>query len=81
MASAWPADAGGGCRHLAIVESDVPTWSRMDRDLGATGCSPPAPSCVGAQAGAAGGPGAVHNRTYRYVNATLAFGTAFSMMS
>jgi MFS family permease len=73
-----------GAVTLAIVESDVPTWSRMELAvLGATGLV------------AAGGFVAwarrvkaplvdltlFHNRTYRYVNvATLAFGTAFSMM-
>ena len=69
---------------LAIVESDVPTWSRMELAImGATGLV-----CAGAFVAWARKVEAplvdlalFRHRTYRYVNvATLAFGTAFSMM-
>lgn len=73
-----------GAITLAIVESDVPTWSRMELAiLGATGLL--AAAAFVAWARRAKAPlvdlALFHNRTYRYVNlATLAFGTAFSMM-
>lgn len=73
-----------GAVTLAIVESDVPTWSRLDLVvLGATGLA--AAGAFVAWARRAKAPlvdlALFHNRTYRYVNvATLAFGTAFSMM-
>lgn len=69
---------------LAIVESDVPTWSRMELAvMGATGLVAAVAFVVWARRAKA--PlvdlALFHNRTYRYVNvATLAFGTAFSMM-
>jgi EmrB/QacA subfamily drug resistance transporter len=69
---------------LAIVESEAPHWS--DRELvvmGATGLA--AAAAFVAWAYRARSPlvdlALFRNRTYRYVNlATLAFGTAFSMM-
>ena len=73
-----------GAVTLAIVESDVPTWSRMELAImGATGLV--AAGAFVAWARKAKAPlvdlALFHNRTYRYVNvATLAFGTAFSMM-
>ena len=71
-----------GAVTLAIVESDVPTWSRMELAImGATGLV--AAGAFVAWARKAKAPlvdlALFHNRTYRYVNvATLAFGTAFS---
>ena len=73
-----------GAVTLAIVESDVPTWSRLELVvLAATGLL--AAGAFVAWARKAKAPlvdlALFHNRTYRYVNlATLAFGTAFSMM-
>jgi EmrB/QacA subfamily drug resistance transporter len=73
-----------GAVTLAIVESDVPTWSRMELAImGTTGLI--AAGAFVAWARRAKAPlvdlALFHNRTYRYVNlATLAFGTAFSMM-
>ncbi|MDM0116006.1 MFS transporter [Variovorax sp. J22R133] len=73
-----------GAVTLAIVESDVPTWSRMELAImGATGLI--AAGAFVAWARRAKAPlvdlALFHNRTYSYVNfATLAFGTAFSMM-
>lgn len=73
-----------GAVTLAIVESSVPTWSRIELAvLGATGLI--AAGAFVAWARRAEAPlvdlALFHNRTYRYVNvATLAFGTAFSMM-
>lgn len=73
-----------GAVTLAIVESEVPTWSRMELVLlGATGLA--AAGAFVAWARRAEAPlvdlALFDNRTYRYVNvATLAFGTAFSMM-
>ena len=73
-----------GAVTLAIVESDVPTWSRLELGvLGVTGLV--AAGIFVAWARRAKAPlvdlALFHNRTYRYVNlATLAFGTAFSMM-
>lgn len=73
-----------GAVTLAIVESDVPTWSRMELAImGATGLI--AAGAFVAWARRAKAPlvdlALFRNRTYRYVNvATLAFGTAFSMM-
>lgn len=73
-----------GAVTLAIVESNVPTWTRMELGvLGATGLV--AAGAFVAWARKAQAPlvdlALFHNRTYRYVNvATLAFGTAFSMM-
>jgi len=73
-----------GAVTLAIVESDVPSWSRLELVvLGATGLV--AAGAFVAWARKAKAPlvdlALFHNRTYRYVNfATLAFGTAFSMM-
>jgi MFS family permease len=73
-----------GAITLAIVESEVPSWSRTELAmLGATGLI--AAGAFVAWARKAKAPlvdlALFHNRTYRYVNvATLAFGTAFSMM-
>jgi EmrB/QacA subfamily drug resistance transporter len=73
-----------GAVTLAIVESEVPSWSRTELAmLGATGLI--AAGAFVARAREAKAPlvdlALFHNRTYRYVNvATLAFGTAFSMM-
>ena len=73
-----------GAVTLAIVESDVPAWSRLELvALGGTGLV--AAGAFVAWARKASAPlvdlALFHNRTYRYVNvATLAFGTAFSMM-
>jgi EmrB/QacA subfamily drug resistance transporter len=73
-----------GAVTLAIVESDVATWSRLELlVLGATGLV--SAGAFVAWARKAPAPlvdlALFHNRTYRYVNvATLAFGTAFSMM-
>jgi EmrB/QacA subfamily drug resistance transporter len=73
-----------GAVTLAIVESDVPTWSRLELVvLGATGLVAAGAFVTWARKTKA--PlvdlALFHNRTYRYVNvATLAFGTAFSMM-
>jgi EmrB/QacA subfamily drug resistance transporter len=73
-----------GAVTLAIVESEVPSWSRTELAmLGATGLI--AAGAFVAWARKAKAPlvdlALFHNRTYRYVNvATLAFGTAFSMM-
>ncbi|MEX8494384.1 MFS transporter [Sphaerotilus sp.] len=73
-----------GAVTLAIVESDASTWSRTELAvLGGTGLL--AASAFVAWARRAKAPlvdlALFHNRTYRYVNvATLAFGTAFSMM-
>ena len=73
-----------GAVTLAIVESDVPTWSCLELlALGATGLV--AAGAFVAWARKAKAPlvdlALFHNRTYGYVNiATLAFGTAFSMM-
>ncbi|MDE2370457.1 MAG: MFS transporter [Burkholderiales bacterium] len=73
-----------GAVTLAIVESEVPTWSRLELGvLAATGLV--AAGAFVAWARKAEAPlvdlALFHNRTYRYVNAaTLAFGTAFSMM-
>jgi EmrB/QacA subfamily drug resistance transporter len=73
-----------GAVTLAIVESDVPGWSRMEiLLLGATGLV--AAGAFVAWARKAEAPlvdlTLFRNRSYRYVNvATLAFGTAFSMM-
>jgi EmrB/QacA subfamily drug resistance transporter len=73
-----------GAVTLAIVESEAPTSSRLELvALGATGLV--AAGAFVAWARKAKAPlvdlALFHNRTYRYVNvATLAFGTAFSMM-
>ena len=73
-----------GAVTLAIVESEVPSWSRLELlALGVTGLV--AAAAFVAWARKAKAPlvdlALFHNRTYRYVNlATLAFGTAFSMM-
>ncbi len=73
-----------GAITLAIVESEVPSWSRAELALmGATGLA--AGAAFVAWARKAKAPlvdlALFHHRTYRYVNAaTLAFGTAFSMM-
>lgn len=69
---------------LAIVESDAPNWSHMELVvMGATGLA--AGAAFVAWARHAPAPlvdlALFRNRTYRFVNvATLAFGTAFSMM-
>ena len=73
-----------GAVTLAIVESDVPTWSRMELAImGATGLV--SAGAFVAWARKVEAPlvdlALFHHRTYRYINgATLAFGTAFSMM-
>lgn len=73
-----------GAITLAIVESEAPGWSRTELAiLAATGLA--AAGAFVAWARRAKAPlvdlALFHNRTYRYVNlATLAFGTAFSMM-
>jgi EmrB/QacA subfamily drug resistance transporter len=73
-----------GAITLAIVESEAPGWSRTELVvLAATGLA--AAGAFVAWARRAKAPlvdlALFHNRTYRYVNlATLAFGTAFSMM-
>lgn len=73
-----------GAITLAIVESEVPSWTRTELALmGATGLA--AGAAFVAWARKARAPlvdlALFHHRTYRYVNAaTLAFGTAFSMM-
>ncbi|MFM2067196.1 MAG: hypothetical protein RLZZ584_2105 [Pseudomonadota bacterium] len=73
-----------GAVTLAIVESDAPAWSRRELVLlGATGLVAAGAFVVWARKAKA--PlvdlALFHHRTYRYVNvATLAFGTAFSMM-
>ena len=73
-----------GAVTLAIVESEVPTWSRLELAImGATGLA--AGGAFVAWARKAKAPlvdlALFQHRTYRYVNvATLAFGTAFSMM-
>ena len=73
-----------GAVTLSIVESDAPNWSRVELVLlGATGLA--AAGAFVAWARKAEAPlvdlALFHHRTYRYVNvATLAFGTAFSMM-
>jgi EmrB/QacA subfamily drug resistance transporter len=73
-----------GAITLAIVESEVPSWSRAELALmGATGLA--AGAAFVAWARKAKAPlvdlALFDHRTYRYVNAaTLAFGTAFSMM-
>jgi EmrB/QacA subfamily drug resistance transporter len=73
-----------GAVTLAIVQSDAPNWSRLKLVvMGATGLV--AAGAFIAWARRAKAPlvdlALFHNRTYRFVNvATLAFGTAFSMM-
>lgn len=73
-----------GAMTLAIVESNEPTWRRTELTaMGAVGLV--AAGAFVAWARRARAPlvdlALFHNRTYRYVNvATLAFGTAFSMM-
>lgn len=73
-----------GAVTLAIVESNAPGWSRTELAiLGATGLV--AAGAFVAWARSAPAPlvdlALFHHRTYRFVNAaTLAFGTAFSMM-
>lgn len=73
-----------GAVTLAIVESDAPNWSRMELVvMGATGLA--AAGAFVAWARRTPAPlvdlALFRNRTYRFVNvATLAFGTAFSMM-
>lgn len=73
-----------GAVTLAIVESDAPNWSRLElMVMGATGLV--AGAAFVAWARQAPAPlvdlALFRNRTYRFVNiATLAFGTAFSMM-
>ena len=73
-----------GAVTLAIVESDAPNWSRVElKAMGATGIVAAAAFVVWARRTPA--PlvdlALFRHRTYRFVNlATLAFGTAFSMM-
>lgn len=73
-----------GAVTLAIVESEAPTWNRIELALlGATGLA--AAGAFVAWARKATSPlvdlALFHHRTYRFVNAaTLVFGAAFSMM-
>ena len=74
-----------GAITLAIVESDVPSWTRLELAALAAGGLLAAAAFV-AWARKAPAPlvdlALFEHRTYRYVNlATLVFGTAFSMMS